>query len=144
MKNLHDSAPLKLDAFEAALRSAEPNLLLAAPWLLQLVISHSRGALPTGLQTPDEQLCVIARERLLRFIEDQELPLPADLPPGPTLILLEKPDKSWLEQTPAEQALLKYWRLMVRATVESRLRQVIPAGTTSAARVELASRVNRV
>src|SRR5687768_7454624 len=116
-------APLDQDALEAALRAVEPNVLLAPAWLLQAVITHELGLMPTGLAVPDEQLYVIDSERLVRFIEDRELPLPGELPPGPQLILLERPDGEWLATTPRAEVLLRYWRLLARAAAEARARR---------------------
>jgi hypothetical protein len=144
-----DGSTLDLDALQAALRAADPNVLLAPPWLLQAVIASDRGLLPTALNVPDDQLYTVDRATFLRFIEDQELPAPAGgLPPGPDLILLERPDAEWLATTPADQVLTRYWRLLTRAVAEARVRRALPdprAGAAAdAVRAAVARRVARV
>jgi hypothetical protein len=144
-----DDVPhLDHDGLESAIRAAVPNVLLAPPWLLQAVISHDLGLLPTGLQVPDDQLHVIDREKFVRFIDDQELPRPANpLPESQELILLEKPDNEWLAVTPADQALLRFWRLLTRAVTEARVRRALSdaaADGEHALRLALDERISRI
>src|SRR3954452_20981007 len=121
------SAPFDQDALEAALRAADPNVLLAPAWLLQAVITHDLGLMPTGLQAPDDQLYVIGLAKFVQFIEDRELPRPpGELPPGPELILLVKPDGEWLATTPRADVLFRYWRLLARAAAEAKVRRALP------------------
>jgi hypothetical protein len=119
--------------------------------------------MPTGLQAPDDQLYVVGLAKFVQFIEDRELPRPpGELPPGPELILLVKPDGEWLATTPRADVLFRYWRLLARAAAEARVRRALPvvlaprahAGTghtngdeaaaVAAVRAAIASRIDRV
>ena len=137
---------ISFDALQAALRAAEPNVLLASPWLLQAIIAYDRGMLPTGLKVPDDQLYTVGRAAIVRYIAEQELPTPGgELPSGPRLVLLERPDPEWLATTPGQQALTRYWRLLVRANAEANVRRAIvgdgPDVDLAAVRAGVARRV---
>jgi len=124
-------APIESSALQAALSAVEPNVLLAPPWLLQAVIAQQLAIVPGGLAVPDEQLYVIRRDQFVRFIDDRDLPLPEDLPAGPNLILLERPEPDSAADLPTPRLLLHYWRLLTRARVESQVREALVANADS-------------
>jgi hypothetical protein len=133
---------LDLAALEAALREAEPASMLLPSWLLEKIIAADREIRAPLFSIPHDQSHVIARERLIRLVTDEELPLPTDPPDEPTLVLLARPDNDWLANTPAPQALLAYWRLLFHAEVDGLLRDRRADGTLDAPSVQ--RRIERI
>jgi hypothetical protein len=127
---------LDLAALEVALREAEPASMLLPSWLLEKIIAADRDIHAPLFSIPHDQSHVIARDRLLQLVSDEELPLPADPPDGPTLVLLARPDNDWLTNTQAPQALLQYWRLLFHAEIDGLLRDRRVDGTLDAASVQ--------
>ena len=83
---------LTLQDLEHALRQVEPAAMLLPSWLLENVIAADRGIGGPLSSIPHDQSHVISRERLLQVASDEELPLSADPPEQPVLILLARPD----------------------------------------------------
>jgi hypothetical protein len=119
---------LDLAGLERALRAAEPAVVLLPSWLLERVIAADRGLRGPLFSIPHDRSHAVARDRLLRLVEGEDLRLP-DVPDEPTLILLARPDNDWLQSTPAPQALLAYWRLLFHATVDVTLQARRADGT---------------
>jgi hypothetical protein len=125
-----DTPPtLDLAALEAALRRAEPASMLLPSWLLEKIIAADHDIRAPLFAIPHDQSHVIARGRLMQLVGEEELPLPAEPPDEPTLVLLARPDNDWLSDTPAPQALLQYWRLLFHAEVDGLLRERRVDGT---------------
>src|SRR5690348_7528005 len=102
MEDIADSpSTLDLAALETALRQAEPAAMLLPSWLLENIIAADRDIRGPLFSIPHDQSHVIARDRLMQLVGDEELPLPGDPPEEPTLVLLRRPDSDWLAGTPA-------------------------------------------
>jgi hypothetical protein len=127
---------LDLAALEAALREAEPASVLLPSWLLEKIIAADREIRAPLFSIPHDQSHVITRDRLIQLVSDEELPLPADPPAEPTLVLLARPDNDWLTSTPPPQALLAYWRLLFHAEIDGLLRDRRLDGTLDAPSVQ--------
>ncbi|HEX8916744.1 MAG TPA: hypothetical protein VF796_30620, partial [Humisphaera sp.] len=154
------SAPDRLDqdSLEAALRAADPRVMLAPAWLMTAVISRELDLMPTGLRVPDEALFVLPRAAFLRFIDDHQLPAPHNLPPPAPpgvpddLVMLARPDESSLDDDPPGVALSRHWRLLVRAVAEERARRAVAgdlrrgeaADADPAVRRALDARIDRI
>jgi hypothetical protein len=138
--NMEDTADtpstLGLARLEAALREAEPASMLLPSWLLEKIIAADREIRAPLFSIPHDESHVISRDRLIQLVSDEELPLPADTPDEPTLVLLARPDNDWLTNTPAPQALLAYWRLLFHAEVDGLLRDRRVDGTLDAPSVQ--------
>src|SRR5688572_14831878 len=119
---------LTLAELEHALRQVEPAAMLLPSWLLENVISADRGIGGPLFSIPHDQSHVLSRARLLRLAADEELPLPADPPPEPVLILLARPDNDRLASTPAPQLLLSVWRMLFHASVDALYREKRTSG----------------
>jgi hypothetical protein len=130
MQDIADTpSALDLAALEAALRQAAPASMLLPSWLLENIIAADRDIRGPLFSIPHDHSHVIARDRLMQLVGDEELPLPADPPAEPTLVLLTRPDSDWLAGTPAPKALLQYWRLLFHAEIDGRLRERRGDGT---------------
>ena len=118
-------SPLTAAALERQLRSVEPSVVLAPLWLLQNLLTHERGTGGSPFTVPHRRILVIDQARLRHDAADADLPLPADLPDSPTLILLSRPDSEWLAQTPPADAIRYYWRLLFHARVDAEVRRAL-------------------
>src|SRR5688572_2156535 len=103
-------AHLDLAGLEQALRETNPAVMLLPTWLLENVIAADHGIAGPLFTIPHDHSHVLTRERLLQLAGDEDLPLPADPPHEPRLILLARPDNDYLAAAPAPQVLLAYWR----------------------------------
>src|SRR5690606_26222470 len=123
--------PLDQNSLEAALRAADPRVMLAPAWLMTAVIHRELDLMPAGLRVPDEALFVLPRSAFARFIDDHQLPPLHNLPPpapaglADDLVLLARPDDSDLAADRRGVALTRYWRLLVRAAVEAKVRRAV-------------------
>lgn len=116
---MNDTPPaaFTIAELQQILRRTEPAALLVPPRILRRVIKRDRGLTGPGLQVPHRKSYVIARERLLRFADPDELGIEPgrDLPP--TLLLFPCPDAQHLAARDRGATLRKYWRLLFHARV---------------------------
>src|SRR5688572_18981878 len=133
---------LDLATLEHALRRAEPAAVLLPSWLLETLIAADRGLRGPLFSIPHDRSHVIERDRLVALVADEDFRLPVELPDEPVLILLARPDNDWLQETPAADALLAYWRLLFHATVDARLRALRVDGTLDGPAVQ--ARIERL
>src|SRR4051794_26589860 len=75
---------LDLAGLESALRQSEPAAMLLPSWLLEKIIAADHEIRAPLFSIPHDRSHVIARERLMQLVADEELPLPADPPDEPT------------------------------------------------------------
>lgn len=109
---------LTLEALRQAVRVAEPAALLVEPRILRRVIRLDRRLMGLGFSVPHRKTYTIERDRLLAFVDLEELDLSpaAELPRH--VILLSKPaDDESLEYLPAEDSLHRYWKMLFHARV---------------------------
>src|SRR5436190_425736 len=75
--NERREAPLTLDELQARLRNVELATRLVPSRLIRRIIKHDRQVPGLGLLVPHRKSYVIARERLLRIVDRDELGLNA-------------------------------------------------------------------
>jgi len=120
-------AALTADALETAVRAADPCALLLPPWFLEKLVAADRGPAINVFSLSRVQSHVIARDRFLAIVADEELPLDAPPPAGDMLILLARPDGDALNSTPPTEMLRRYWRLLFHTRVRGAVTAAIAA-----------------
>ncbi|HTU17121.1 MAG TPA: hypothetical protein VMG10_03600, partial [Gemmataceae bacterium] len=108
---------LTVDELQRLLTRADPAVLLVPPRILRRVIKRDRGLAGLGLQVPHRKSYVIARERLLRIADHDELRVEPGRELPPMLLLLPRPDRQRLAAGGRAATLLKYWRLLFHARI---------------------------
>ncbi|MGH7170281.1 MAG: hypothetical protein ACRELG_08410, partial [Gemmataceae bacterium] len=108
---------LTVDELQRFLTQADPAALLVPPRILRRVIKRDCGLAGPGLQVPHRKSYVIARERLLRIADREELGLEPGRELPPMLLLLPRPDRQRLAARDRAATLLKYWRLLFHARI---------------------------
>src|SRR5579862_5694699 len=99
-----------------ALRGVFPGVALVPSWLLREVIWHDRSG-GTGFYLPRQQSYGIDRARLEQLASRERLPLDGALPGEDRLVLLTRPESSWLSSAAAPLVLRFYWRQLFHARV---------------------------
>ena len=130
-----------IDAIEQAVRGCDPAAVFAPVWLLRRIIAADRGLTGRAAWSSHAQLHALSRRRLLELIDRENLPFSAEEMLQPTVILLARPETQWLENTPAPQALLHYWRLLFHARIHAQLDEKLE--TSEAAIEERIERIGR-
>src|SRR4051812_48344926 len=103
-----------------ALQAAHPGAVLVAPGVLDKIIRHTLKLPAWMWHVPHRQSWVVERQFLFRYVEQEDLFLPADRLLPATVLLLEMPERGE-DAEPAETLLLKYWRRLFHATVDHEL-----------------------
>ncbi|MCS7044738.1 MAG: hypothetical protein NZO58_00120 [Gemmataceae bacterium] len=100
------------------LRRIDPAAVLVSPQVLDKVLKEKFGLPAFPWSAPHPTSCVAPREMLFRYVEQDELDLPAgELLPDPVHLLI-RPTRDELSQ-PTGTLLLKYWRLLFHARVHA-------------------------
>jgi len=135
----HESAAaqpaLSVGALDDALRAADPAVLVVAPRILRRVIKQDAGVGGIGLRVPHRKTYVVARDRLLAVVDRAELDLRADAELPEHVILIARPTSEMLAELSADEALIKYWRMLFHARVHFALEERIARGQLSEADV---------
>jgi hypothetical protein len=101
-----------------------------------------RGLVGPGLQVPHRKSYVVARERLLRIVDTDELDLEPNRVLPPTLLVFPRPDRQRLAERDRATTLLKYWRLLFHARIHLAFEQAHSAGDGT--QDKLRSRIQRI
>ncbi len=128
-------APLSVADLEAAIRSVEPAVCFVLPRVLRRVVKQHADLPGLAVKVPHRKSYVIDREPLLEIVEPAELGLEAGALPQERVILLPCPDPEHLAAMTADEALLRYWRLLFHARVHVAMLERVAAGGLSAAEV---------
>ncbi len=115
---------------EAALRAADPAVLLILPRILRRVIKHDCKLAGFGLRVPHHKSYVVGRQAVLEIVETAELGLAYETPLPDRVILLPWPSAK-LTDWPAAAALAYYWRLLFHARVHAAMEERIASGALS-------------
>lgn len=123
------------------LQSAEPAVLLVPARVLRRVIKQHRGIGGVSLLVPHRKTYAIDREPLLERVDRYELGLGTDEPVPERALLLAKPEPEQLAKLGRDAALVKYWRLLFHAKVDSALTDRVNGGhlDEAAMRVRIAA-----
>ncbi len=127
---------------EARLREVEPSLVLVPAWLLQNIIALDRGFAVGAFAVPHREIHLIDRRRLLKLAQDDNLPLSADLPDVPVLILLARSEFAGREHQPTARVLRHYWQLLFHARLDAEFQRALSASSCDVAAVH--ARIERI
>ncbi|MGA2498304.1 MAG: hypothetical protein ABSH20_11220 [Tepidisphaeraceae bacterium] len=127
---------------EAKLREVEPSLILVPAWLLQNIIALDRGFAVGAFTVPHRKSHLIDRQRLLRLVQDDNLPLSADLPDVPTVTLLARSESDWLENQRPARVLRQYWELLFHARLDAEFQRALSVSSCDLAAVQ--ARIERL
>lgn len=100
----------------------EPSALLVPGPILRRVIRHDCGFMGLPLQVPHKKTYLIAGDVLLRAATAKELGVEGGALPAHVLLLV-RPSDEHLRDTPREQVLLEYWRLLFHGRVHAVLEE---------------------
>lgn len=137
MKNPMNIAParvekktprLTLPELERAIGSADSSALLVPTRILRRVIRQHSGLPGWGVKLPHRKSFVIKRKPLLEIVEKEELGLQSSDALPETVILLPAPAPEELDEAPAGQLLVLWWRLLFHARVHVALDERIARG----------------
>ncbi len=120
---------------EHAVRTADPAAFLILPRILRRVIKQDRRLTGFGLRVPHRKSYVIGREPLLQVVDKAELGLAEDAALPDWVVLLARPDPRKLTATPADEILIRCWRLLFHARVHIALERQTACGALSPAAV---------
>lgn len=112
-------APLTQARLLALLREREPGALVVEERILRRVVREDLGLTGVAPRVPHQRCYAIARRRLARFVEADELDVPiAELPEWVYLL----PMTEDLGRIPDGQLLRRYWRRLFHARIDAELR----------------------
>ncbi|MDB5330294.1 MAG: hypothetical protein JWP03_1445 [Phycisphaerales bacterium] len=137
-----ETAALSRDAVEAAVRAVEPAAVFIQPWLLQNLIGLDRGPGASPFAAARRKVYLIDRRRLQDLAQDAGFPLPADLPPFDTLLLLARAEPDWFAGHSTPDVLRRYWQLLFHARIVLELREKLAEPACGAAAVQ--ERIERI
>ncbi len=126
---------LTLAELERAVRMADPAAFLILPRILRRVIKQDCMLAGFGLRVPHRKSYVIGRETLLQIVDKAELGLAEDAALPEKVVLLARPDPRKLAATPADDLLIRCWRLLFHARVHAALEERAASGGLSPAAV---------
>ena len=119
-------SPVSLAELQRAVWSADPAALLILPRLLRRVIrQHRELSAGLGLSVPHRKSYVIARQPLLEIVDVAELGCGSQDALPEQVILLERPSQEDLAETPGDETLVRFWRLLFHARVHAALEPVV-------------------
>jgi hypothetical protein len=133
---------MEIAELEVVLQSADPAALLVPNRILRRVIKRDRKPAVFGLQVPHRKSHVIARDRLLRFVDRDEIGLPADADLPPVLFLIGRPDPDRLARLPRSQSLIRYWQLLFHCRVHAAFNQLVADGKLT--EVDVRRRIHQI
>jgi len=117
------AASLVRGALEEAIRAVEPRAVVVRPRILRRVITQERELAGLVVRLPHRKCYVVGREALLNLVEPDELDLPPGVSVPERVILLPQPSDSKLAETPADELLLQYWRLLFHGRIHVELEE---------------------
>ncbi len=120
---------------EQAVRTTDPAAFLILPRILRRVIKQDRRLTGFGLRVPHRKSYVIGREPLLQVVDKAELGLAEDAVLPKWVVLLARPDPRKLTAMPADDILIRCWRLLFHARVHMVLEERTACGALSPAAV---------
>jgi hypothetical protein len=122
---------MKPEELSRILRETDPAAVLVERSVLDRVIQHVAGLTWVVWQVPHGHCFVVDRSTLYRYVEPEELKLPADYNLPEVALLLERPTAEQLGGS-AKELLMRYWRLLFHAAahreLDRRLAGTSPAG----------------
>jgi hypothetical protein len=127
---------------EQAVRGRDPAVRLVLPRILRRVIRAHCHLRAWGLSTAQRKSYVIRREPLLELANAAELGVDSGDELSDVVILLERPSPEDLVATPAQQVLVRCWRLLFHARVHLALEREIARGRLTAA--EIGQRIRQI
>ncbi|HWE96835.1 MAG TPA: hypothetical protein VG269_22940 [Tepidisphaeraceae bacterium] len=137
-----ETEALSRDAVEAAVRAVEPAAVFIQPWLLQNLIGLDRGPGASPFAAARRKVYLIDRGRLQDLAQDAGFPLPADLAPFDTLLLLARAEPDWFAGHSTPDVLRGYWQLLFHARIVLELREKLAEPACGAAAVQ--ERIERI
>ncbi len=107
---------ITLAELQRAIRTADPRARLVLPRILRRVIKQDCGLTGFAFRVPHRKSYVIDRQSLLNIVEPDEIGIDARVLPD-KVILIAQPNPRKLQETSAEYALVRCWRLLFHARV---------------------------
>jgi hypothetical protein len=121
---------MKLEELSRILRETDPAAVLVDRHVLEKVIQNVTGMAWVVWRVPHGHCFVVDRPALYKYVEPEELHLPADYHLPQEVLLLERPGAEQLGG-PARDLLARYWRLLFHAAAHRQLDRSL-AGLTAA------------
>src|SRR5690606_26022744 len=74
--------------------------------------------------TPHRKSLVIAADDLLKYVDPEEMDLPADHAFAPRVLLIQRPKQEKTTTLARGQVLLEYWRLLYHSRIDAHMRSL--------------------
>lgn len=114
---------MKIEELKAAMQAADAAVVLVTPRIISRVQQAEQQGREVLQPNSHDRLHIIDRQRLFRFVDEDELELSVDRMLPNTIILMARPHPDEMQEWGSSETLLRYWRLLFHARVDVTMRR---------------------